>query len=519
MHRSKLARSARLLPAPTAPIKGLIAALIAALIPALIPALGAALLAGCAALAPPERADSPAAARPALELPAQWSQGPAAIVATDATDGAASRASRDWWQGFHDAPLLQLVDRALAHNLDLRSAAVTLQHARALRELAAETQQPALGLSASAARNRSGGGGGNSSSLRVGVDASWEADLFGAQAAARTAAQADVDSAAATLSATRLAIAAETGLAYLQWQAARAQQAAAASSLAKQRQTQALVALRERTGLAGGLELEQARSAVLQLEARLAALQHTQAQAQHALALLTGTAPPRLAPGLDAARTAPAERVARAPALPALPQPAALLQRRPDLQAAEHRIASQLATLAQRQAERRPSLRISGNLGLQAATLSALGGSGALVAGLVAAIDWTLLDGGAGRARVDAQQAALDAARLDWQAAVLAAARDVEDTLSALASARERETTLQRAARAADEAARLARIGYETGISDFLNLLDAERSASSAAEAWVSAQSDLAASHIRLYKALGGGWSAGPAPEARSTRP
>lgn len=295
MHRSKLARSARLLPAPTAPIKGLIAALIAALIPALIPALGAALLAGCAALAPPERADSPAAARPALELPAQWSQGPAAIVATDATDGAASRASRDWWQGFHDAPLLQLVDRALAHNLDLRSAAVTLQHARALRELAAETQQPALGLSASAARNRSGGGGGNSSSLRVGVDASWEADLFGAQAAARTAAQADVDSAAATLSATRLAIAAETGLAYLQWQAARAQQAAAASSLAKQRQTQALVALRERTGLAGGLELEQARSAVLQLEARLAALQHTQAQAQHALALLTGTAPPRLA--------------------------------------------------------------------------------------------------------------------------------------------------------------------------------------------------------------------------------
>ena len=519
MHRSKPARSARRLPAPTAPIKGLIAALIAALIPALIPALGAALLAGCAALAPPERADSPAAARPALELPAQWSQGPAAIVATDATDGAASRASRDWWQGFHDAPLLQLVDRALAHNLDLRSAAVTLQHARALRELAAATQQPALGLSASAARNRSGGGGGNSSSLRVGVDASWEADLFGAQAAARTAAQADVDSAAATLSATRLAIAAETGLAYLQWQAARAQQAAAASSLAKQRQTQALVALRERTGLAGGLELEQARSAVLQLEARLAALQHTQAQAQHALALLTGTVPPRLAPGLDAARTAPAERVARAPALPALPQPAALLQRRPDLQAAEHRIASQLATLAQRQAERRPSLRISGNLGLQAATLSALGGSGALVAGLVAAIDWTLLDGGAGRARVDAQQAALDAARLDWQAAVLAAARDVEDALSALASARERETTLQRAARAADEAARLARIGYETGISDFLNLLDAERSASSAAEAWVSAQSDLAASHIRLYKALGGGWSAGPAPEARSTRP
>ncbi|HNU11008.1 MAG TPA: TolC family protein [Rubrivivax sp.] len=476
-------------------------------------ALLAVLLAGCAALGPvsgPGTTSSPTPA--ATTLPAQWA-GAGAVSHLTAADPAATR---DWWQGFDDPLLPTLIDQALAHNLDLASARSKLARARALRELTAATQEPQIGLGAGAGRSRSGGRSGDS--LRVGLDASWEADLFGAHAAALTAADADVEDAAAMLQATRLAIAAETGLAYLQWQGARAQQAAAETSLASQQQTRALVELRERSGLAGGLEVEQAGSAVLQLQARLAALQHAQTQALHALAVLTGTNASETPPWLAAARARAADAVARAPALPALPQPAALLQRRPDLQAAEHRIESQLATLSLREAERRPSLRISGNLGLQAATLSALGGSGALVAGLTAAINWPLLDGGAGKARVEAQQTALDAARIDWQAAVLAASRDVEDALSALATAREREATLQRASVTAGEALRLARIGHEAGLSDFLNLLDAERSALSAADALATARTDLASSHIRLYKALGGGWH-DPDPDARSPRP
>ncbi|ODU09352.1 MAG: hypothetical protein ABS84_07975 [Rubrivivax sp. SCN 71-131] len=465
-----------------------------------------ALVAGCAPLA--TRPDPPPQA--ARELPARWAQALPAAAATDA------KAQRDWWQGFDDAQLPALVDEALAHNLELRAAASNLARARALRELSAATQQPSLGLGASAGRSRSAGRSVNS--LRASLDASWEADLFGANDAALAAAAADVDTAAAMLQATRLAVAAETGLAYLQWQDARAQRAAAAASLDSQQQTLALVQLRERSGLAGGLEAEQARSAVQGLQARLAALQHTQAQAANALALLTGRNPAQAAELLERAQQRPAAQAVRAPALPALPQPAQLLQRRFDLQAAQHRIESQLATLAQREAERKPTLRLSGNLGLQAATWSALGGSGALLAGLAAAIDWTLLDGGAGQARVQAQQAALEAARIDWKAAVLAATRDVEDALSALASARQREDALAQAVGAADEALRLARIGFDAGLTDFLNLLDAERSALAAAESLVGARTDLAGSHIRLYKALGGGWSR-PDPDARSTRP
>lgn len=417
----------------------------------------------------------------------------------------------DWWQGFADPLLPALVDEALAHNLDLQSAGTALARARAVRDGAAAAEGPTLGSGASAGRSRSADR--SSNSLRVGIDARWETDLFGALGAASAAAQADVDVADALLQATRLAVAAETGLTYLQWQGARAQQAVAAASLASQLQTLDLVQLRQRAGLIGGLEAEQARNGVEQARARVSALQHTQTQAEQALALLLGQAPAALTDRLVTAPRGPAS----APALPAWPQPAELLQRRWDLRAAEHRIGAALATLTQRQAEQRPRFSISGNLALQAVTLSALGGSGALVAGLAAAIDWTVYDGGAGAARVAAQQAALDSARIDWQAAVLAALRDVEDSLSARTSAEARVAALQRASAAADEALRLARISYRVGLSDFLSLLDSERSALNAADTLASARTDLASSHVRLYKAVGGGW--GTNTPSTSTRP
>ncbi len=466
-------------------------------------AAAALLLAACAT--PP---GPPPSTPVAPALPSQWA-GPVPPGAP----AAQTAADRDWWQGFDDPLLPALVDEALAGNLDLQTAQTTLARARALRDAARAAEGPSLGTGASAGRTRSGGQTGNA--LRVGLDASWEADLFGANAAATVAAQADADAAAATLQATRLSVAAETAIAYLQWQGLRAQRAAAATSLDSQRQTLELVQWRQRAGLVSSLDLEQAQSSVDSARARLSALDLQQTQAGHALALLLGRPPAALAERLNA--SAPGQ--ATAPALPALPQPAALLQRRYDLQAAQQRIGAQLATLNQRQAERRPSFSLSGNLALQAATLSALGGSGALVAGLAAAVDWTLFDGGAGAARVAAQQAALDSARLDWQAALLVALQDVEDGLAALARQRERVDALTRAASAADEALRLARISYEAGLSDFLTLLDSERSALSAADSLATTRSDYAAAHVRLYKALGGAWATGTPPAGADGAP
>lgn len=426
------------------------------------------------------------------DLPASWHAPSPADTPADTLSGTA-------WKGFADPLLPQLVDEALAANLDLRSAAAALARARALRDLAAASQGLQLGSGASAARNRNAAGSGNT--LRLGLDASWEADVFGANAAATAAAQADADAAAATLRATRLQVAAETALAYVQWQGVRQQLRVAEASLASQQQTLALVQARLKAGLAGTLELETATATLEQTGARVPALRQTLTQAEHALAVLLGLPPAALGPRLAAAPLS----LPLVPELPAVGVPAQLLQRRPDLRAAERKAASALATLSQQQAARKPGFTLSGSLALQAATLSGLGGSGALLAGVASAVNWTLLDGGAGEARVAAQQAALDSARITWQAAVLAALQDVEDSLSALATGRERVVALLRASASADEALALARHRWQAGLVDYGTLLDAERTALSAADSLASARTDAASSHIRLLKALGGG--------------
>jgi outer membrane protein TolC len=202
------------------------------------------------------------------------------------------------------------------------------------------------------------------------------------------------------------------------------------------------------------------------------------------------------------------------PPWPAAGLPAGLLRRRPDVRAAEAQATAALATLAQRQAERLPSFNISGRLGLQALTLAALGQPAALVSGISAGINWPLLDGGAARAQVEAQRAALEGARIAYQASVLTAQQDVENALVALRTGREQIASLERAAAAAVEVLSMARLRYQTGLTDFTPLLDAQRSALSAEDALASARTDLALNQVRLYKALGGGWD--PAdPQAR----
>ncbi len=439
-------------------------------------------LAGCAT-APPENR----AAAPAAEVPAAWS------AAVPATTG---------WHGFGDPLLEALVAEALAANTDLQGAQAALAQARAQRDLVAAAQSLQVGSSASAGRNRNAGF--TSSAFKLGLDASWEADLFGARRDATTAAEAGAAASEATLAATRLAVAGNTALAYLQWLGVREQIAIARESVASQEETLQIVQWRVTAGLASSLEAEQAKATLEQTRAQLPALQKTLAADEHQLAVLTGRAPTALSSRLGSAP-------ASLPALPGLPPaalPAELLRQRPDVRAAELKAAAEWATLAQREAERKPSFTISGNLGWAAATLGALGGPATMAAGVLAAIDWPLLDGGAAKARVAVQQAVLDGAQAGYRAAVLAALQDVEDNLVALSTGQQRVAALEGAATAAGNALLLARHRYQAGLVDFSTLLDAQRSALSARDSLAGARTDLWLAHVRLAKALGGAWPA-----------
>jgi outer membrane protein, multidrug efflux system len=443
-------------------------------------------LAGCASLAPRD------ATLPSTPVPATWSA-PASSTPT-------SLAS--WWQRFGDATLTALVSDALQANTDVRSAQATLREARAARDVSAAQLSPVVGTSASAQRSNSSGSS-TRNSFRLGFDASWEPDIFGARRSAVNASEADVQASVARLGDVQVSIAAEVALAYMQLRGFQAREAIARSNLAAQEETLQLTRWRTQAGLASSLEVEQALAATEQTRAQIPSLQTSIAQAQHSLALLTGRAPAALQERLNAASPVP-----QASNDLALNIPAETLRQRPDLRAAEHQISAALARTEQADAARYPSFQLSGSVGLSALTLGALSGSGALVGALLASVSAPIFDGGELKAQVRVQEAALERARVGYQATVLTALKDVEDALVAMRGDRERLERLRNAAQAADNAALLARQRYQSGIVDFQTVLDTQRTLLSTQDALASTQAELSADHVRLYKALGGGWQA-----------
>jgi outer membrane protein TolC len=187
--------------------------------------------------------------------------------------------------------------------------------------------------------------------------------------------------------------------------------------------------------------------------------------------------------------------------------PAQTLRQRPDVRAAEHRISAALARVSAADAARYPSFSISGSLGVGAVTLAGLTNGASVANALIGSVSVPLFDGGAARAQVRAQEAALEQARVGYEAVVLTALQDVEDALVALAGDRARLVRLESAATAAGNAALLAQNRYSSGLIDFQTVLQTQRTLLTAQDSVASARADIGADHVRLYKALGGGWS------------
>lgn len=452
-------------------------------------------LTACASLQPPP---SP---QPADPTPTQWT-----AAATSAHQPTALAA---WWARFGDPALGPLIAQALQDQTDIAAAAARLRQARAARDLAAAQQRPSLGGSASAQASGSEGRA-TTETYRAALDASWEADLWGAGAAGVQAAEATLQARGLTLAHTRISIAAEVALNLLQLRGAQAREAIAQDNLASQQQTLQIVLWRFEAGLVTQLDVEQARTAVAQTEAQIPALRSSAAQAMNALAVLTGRAPGALHAQLQAGSDA-----ASGPAAPpdlAVAIPAEVLRQRPDVQAAERTLAAAEARVQQADAGRLPSLSLGGSIGLSALSLGGLG-SGAGVASLLASVSLPVLDGGRLRAQVGQQAAARDEAAATYRATVLAALQEVEDTLVALAAAREQAVALQSALASASSAAALAEQRYRSGLVDFQNVLLSQRTRLSAQDSLAANTTTLATTHVRLYKALGGGWTPDMPPE------
>ncbi|MFZ5521923.1 MAG: efflux transporter outer membrane subunit [Pseudomonadota bacterium] len=466
----------------------------------------AAALAGCA-LTPPQA--------PPLPTPSTWRRVPGAESAdrpagraphTDATPPAVNAPGprTRWWAALADPLLDELVAQSLATAADVRTAQTRVREARARLAVAGAARLPSLSAAASANRTDASAAASTGVARDVynaGFDASWEADLFGRASAGTDAARADLRASRASLDDARLSLAAEVARLYVQLRGQQARLDVAWRNLQTQSQTLQLTDWRAQAGLIGTLELQQARTAAEQTRAQVQALRGSVAQTLESLAVLAG----QPAGELDA-RLSTAAPLPSAPATPVLAIPAETLSQRPDVRTAEAQWQAEAARTTAAQAARYPRLTLSGTLGLQALSASALGRGDAATSSLAASLVAPVFDGGSLKAQAQAQDAVQQRAAIAWEQTVRAAAGEVESALAALDAARSRAAALEAATTAAREAARLARIQYQGGVIDFRSVLDTERSLLSTEDSLAGARADEVTAWIRLHKALGGGW-------------
>lgn len=362
---------------------------------------------------------------------------------------------------------------------------------------------PSVNGTVSAERSRSAGtAAGNT--FNAGFDASWEPDIFGANRSALDATEADARASATTLANTQVSIAAEVAVDYIQLRGYQARLAIARENLASQLETLQITEWRMQAGLATSLDVEQARTSSEQARAQIPTLETSVAQTEHSLEVLVGQ-PPGTLQGLLADKGPVPEAADDL----ALSIPAETLRQRPDVRVAEFQVSAALARVHQADAARYPSFQLSGSLGLQALTVGSLTGGGTVVSALLGSVSIPVFDDGAAKAQVHAQEGAFEQSRMNYQEVVLTALKDVEDTLFALRGDREKLTSLRNAAEAAGNAALLAQQRYASGLIDFQTVLDTQRTLLSAQDNVASTATGLSSDHVRLYKALGGGWQPG----------
>jgi NodT family efflux transporter outer membrane factor (OMF) lipoprotein len=436
-------------------------------------------------------------APPGVDLPPAWDR--ASDIATAGREDLSA-----WWKRLEDPVLSGLIADSLAASLDLRNAKARLRQARALRAAAGAERFPTVSASASASRAKGSeqtGSGRTTELYSAGFDARWEPDVFGGARRGIEAAQADLEASEASLQNTRVSLIAEVALNYVEVRNFQARLAIARANLGSQAETFQLTDWRAQAGLAGALDVERARTQLEQTRAQIPSLATSLAQAEHRLAVLLGRAPGQLRERLAVRGPVPVP-----PARVAVGIPADTLRQRPDVRAAERTLAAETARIGQAQAARYPGFALSGSIGLEALSASALGASGAAASAIAASAATVIFDGGRLRQQVEAQSAVAEQALVSYEAAILTALEDVENALVSLANSAQRAAALGRAAEAARNAELLARQRYESGLIDFLTLLDTQRTLLSIEDSLAATQAESASALIQLYKALGGGW-------------
>jgi multidrug efflux system outer membrane protein len=418
-------------------------------------------------------------------------------------------AAENYWLSFSDPILTGLVEDALAHNTDLAVAEANLRAARAARRLAGFDQFPTVTLSGGYSHNLDSQEqlpgvdmhDREFNAAQAGFDGLWELDLFGRVRRNVEAARADVGASAATLQDARVSVIAEVARDYFILRGLQDQLALTLRNADNQLITLKLTRTRLEAGRGNQLDTARAEAQWQTTLASVPSLQASIATTSYRLSVLTGRQPMALS-----ARLAPQAPQPALPLLNAIGTPEQLLRRRPDVRAAERRLAGATARVGVAVGDLFPKVTLTGEVGYFAPTFGEFGSSEARFFSFGPSISWAAFDLGRVRARIGTAKALTDAALAAYQGAVLGALEDTEGALISYGRSQSRREALQLAAAASDKAADLAQKRFEGGLIDFLEVLDAQRTALSAELLLSQSRTDAATSLIAVYKALGAGW-------------
>ena len=443
----------------------------------------------------PDAAAATAAAAAAADPPAQWQArlphvGQLTVLSL-------------WWQQFNDPVLVQLIAAAQAVSPSVASAASRIEQSRATRVAAGAALLPALNANASALRGRQDFVTGLGNTASIGLQASWELDLFGARRNAREAAQARFDGAQATWHDARVSVAAEVATNYTALRACEAQVEQARADSASRTETARLTELSMKAGFEAPASAALARASAAQGNSLL-----TQRRAQcdglvKGLVALTGVAEPTLRGQLAGGQA----RLPEPAQIAIASVPAQALAQRPDLLNAEREWVAAGAEVAQAQAARYPRIGLAGSISAARFESSLGNQSGLLWTVGPVTVSLPLFDGGTRRANVDAAQARFDEAGALYRGRLRTAVREVEEALVALQSTADRSTDAQVASEGFAASFRATEARFKGGLASLFELEDARRSALQAQIALIELQRERASAWIALYRALGGGWS------------
>jgi multidrug efflux system outer membrane protein len=449
---------------------------------------------------------------PKTAVPENW-DGQAVVTAAHPSKTTANPVTLvEWWNTFNDPTLSSLVEMAIRSNLDLRQAEARIRQARAARGVAGAPLWPEVDASAIYQRSQgsseaTGGGaiataGGVRELFQVGLDASWELDIFGGTRRNIEAATADLRAAVEDRRDVLVSLVGEVGNNYFNLRGFQQQIAIAQKNLEAQRKTAQITHKRFEAGFVSRLDVANADAQVATTEAQIPVLESSARAAIYSLGVLLGRQPAALEK--DLAKESPIPTTP--PEIP-VGLPSDLVRRRPDIRRAEAQLHAATARIGVATADLFPKFNLTGSAGISAADITRLGNiTSSKFWSFSPSITWPVFAGGRIRANIKVQDALQEQALAAYEKTVLTALKDVETALVAYAKEQEHRKSLAEAVASNRQAVDLAMKLYLVGRTDFLNVLTAQRSLYVTEDALTQSTRSLATNLIALYKALGGGW-------------